>query len=109
MAESDISLSQWVVGGVAAGILAALGFLTRFVFGGVFKRLDDLADETKESNVQQIAEIRAVAATVQSVTTDLAVANMRIAHLEASFAAQLVKFDDMGRFLAAEGFRKRDG
>lgn len=109
MADGDATLTQWVVGAIATGTVALLAFLARFVFGGVFKRLDELRAENNASNAAQVSEIRSIGNTVQTQVTAQAVTEVRIARVEAENAILRVKLDDIAGFLQSDGYRKRDG
>lgn len=67
----DQSLSVWVVGVVAAGILGVLGFLVRNAFEGVSKGLENLSTKL-DSMAREIArgdgDRRELAADVRALT-----------------------------------------
>lgn len=105
----DDSLSKWIIGVVATGLVGGFAFFGKFVFNGIFKRLDQIQAESNASNAAQVVEIRSIGATVQAQVTAQALADLRIARVEAENAMLRVKLDDLAEFLHSEGFRKRDG
>lgn len=106
-AEND--LTQWVVGAVAAGGLTLLGFLAKFVFDAILKRLDSIAEKSVAANRELVLEMRAIAAQVQNQGTAQALTELRVSRLETDFASQRLKYEDLTGFLQGQGFRKRDG
>lgn len=103
------TLATWVVGVVATGILGLAIFLAKFTFSGVYRRLDEIRDESNASNKEQVIEIKSIGATVQAQVTAQALADLRIARVEAENAMLRIKLDDIAKFLASDGYRKRDG
>jgi septal ring factor EnvC (AmiA/AmiB activator) len=98
-----------VAGGVAAAILAMLGFFARFVFKGVFERLDSMQAEIKASNDEQLAKLEKMAEALSEQKTARALTELRLAHLETAFESFRQKYDDLAGFLQSQGFKKRDG
>ncbi len=106
---ADDSLTRWIVGAVAAAVLTVLGFLTKFVFSGVFKRLDELKIEVKTSNDEQYAKISKIADEVAESRTARAITELRLGHLEKKAESRDLLIDDMRRFMSTKGFKKREG
>lgn len=79
--EVDETLAKWIVGAVAAGILALLGFLSRWVFNAILQRIEDLGRDVKEQNAGVVTEIRAIAATTQDHAQRLLLGNQAFQHL----------------------------
>lgn len=69
----DDSLTTWVAGVAATGLVTILGFLAKWVFSGVFKRLESLEAAHKESMREMVAEVRGMSMTVNGHATQLAV------------------------------------
>lgn len=109
MSDSADSLANWVIGSVAAGVLALVGFLSKFVFGGVLKRLDEIKTENDAANRDQLTEIRAIAVTQQAQTTAQAIMELKISTLQAQFASFHDTQKQFEGFLVSRGYKRSDG
>lgn len=95
--DEPTDMTRWAVGLIAAGSIGILGFLARWVFSGVFARLDKVVDEMK-----------GIASVVNSQGQQLAVLAERIGQLKQENDAQEKRIDALANHWRAEFERHRE-
>lgn len=68
--END-TLTRWIVGIVAAGIIGILVFLTKWVFKGVFDRLDANDKRAEERAAEQNRELEKVLVEMRGIAREV--------------------------------------
>jgi hypothetical protein len=80
------------------------------LFVGLLVGGDILATVAMRGKLSSIAaDLRLAMTQLNEHSTTLAVQDGRIARLEAEFAAQKVRYEDLAGFLQGSGYRKREG